>query len=377
MTKSFLFSLRPIAKTFRLASRQLALLASVGIASFIGIANTNAGGFREFKDSRTWCTIALSCSVSTSAKAYNGITTLSIRRHNPLSAPLELVLEAKDAFSAGDQIDFLIDDKELLHIELQPDDPAIGSTNYVVSQQSVVDSAIEDLKKGSQALIVLRKNGEQIDSQFSLAGTVASMLFLDEFQDLLDTPYAFHAIGTKKPNPRLNIESITRLDQVPRSILTNWFVGEEKECSFFSDTKMERLTFGDGFKMQIGTKGKSDGGTLYSLPCGTGGAYNQPYSLFFEPNDTTKLISQIPFRVNGKAQAKQEMPDAWNISWDFKNKNLESFFKGRGLGDCGSYSRWSLMNQNGTYFFNLKEMRVKDDCDGDYAGGPTKWPKVN
>ncbi|MCV6603503.1 MAG: DUF1176 domain-containing protein [Cohaesibacter sp.] len=341
-----------------------------------GNDTAQAGGFREFKDSRTWCNTALTCSASTSAKAYLGVTTLSIRRHNPLSSPVEIVLEAREDYTAGDQIDLFIDGKALLHIQVQPDDPSLGSSNYIVDHPGPVDAIIAAMKQGNQALIVLRKNGKQTNSHFSLAGTVASLLFLDEFQDLVGTPYAFHAKGPNKPSARLDVEAITRLDQIPKMMLDRWFRGDEALCSFFSDDRLERLAFGDGFKMRLGTRDTAEGGMLYSLPCGLGGAYNQPYEMFFASNDPNQPVRKIPFQRRGTVMADQDMPVAWNVDWTLKTKSLTSFFKGRGLGDCGSLARWSLVKGDAGYAFHLQDMRVKDECDGNYAGGPDKWPLV-
>lgn len=352
-------------------------LTAMGLFSLIGTHEGQANGFREFKDSRTWCSVAMTCSLTTSAQIYKGITSLSIRRHNPLSSPVELVIDVQKPLAVGDKIELFVDGYSQFHIQVQGDDPALGKTSYVVDQQGVVRSFIEAMKDGEEAQGVLHQAGGETESTFSLAGSIASMLFLDEFQNLVDTPYAFHAKGTKQPSPRLDIEAVSRLDQVPKALLNQWFVGEDKQCSFFNDKKMKRLTFGDGFKMRIGPKDMPGGGMLYSLPCGPGGAYNQPYALFFEANDAERKISSMPFTINGQIQPKQDMPEAWNVLWDLKSKTLESFFKGRGLGDCGSYSRWVLIKHGSSYAFDLRERRVKDDCDGNYAGGPEKWPRVH
>ncbi|MCV6601095.1 MAG: DUF1176 domain-containing protein, partial [Cohaesibacter sp.] len=129
-------------------------------------------------------------------------------------------------------------------------------------------------------------------------------------------------------------------------------------------------------KMRLGGRDAAEGGLLYSLPCGLGGAYNQPYEMFFAPNDSKQPVIKIPFQRRGTVMADQEMPVAWNVDWALKTKSLTSFFKGRGLGDCGSLARWSLVKGDDGYAFQLEEMRVKDECDGNYAGGPDKWPLV-
>jgi hypothetical protein len=67
---------------------------------------------------------------------------------------------------------------------------------------------------------------------------------------------------------------------------------------------------------------------------------------------------------------------AWNIGWDQPAKLLTAFFKGRGIGDCGSYDKWELGSGGEGLSFTLIEARVKDDCDGDDGGGIENWPLV-
>jgi hypothetical protein len=337
-----------------------------------------AMGYKTFKDSSTWCTISLSCSLSTSAKIYAGISTLSLRRHNDLSLPVELVLGSAKELSDGDWISLSIDGKLVADFNVNSSQLAPDRFSYIVTKPPIIQRFTEMMKKGHKAATTLIKVGEApVASQFSLAGSVASMLYLDEYQRLLDTPYAFHAKGNKTPLPRHAITAITKPEQVPHDILAGWFDGEEKTCSFFDDDKMERLYFGDGFRLTLSSPSLPKG-HIYSLPCGMGGAYNQPYILFFAPFDRAQPITEIPFvTAKGAGQGgPDEMPDAWNINWDFGSHSLESFFKGRGLGDCGSYSVWTLGPAQKGLQFTLRELRVKEDCDGNYDGGPQKWPRI-
>ena len=52
---------------------------------------------------------------------------------------------------------------------------------------------------------------------------------------------------------------------------------------------------------------------------------------------------------------------------------LTSFFKGRGLGDCGQYYIWQI--DEGTNSLQMIEERARDTCEGE-EGGPDTFPVV-
>jgi hypothetical protein len=101
-------------------------------------------------------------------------------------------------------------------------------------------------------------------------------------------------------------------------------------------------------------------------------AYNFGSILFaFEPSDPEKA-RLLSFRTLG---AKNNLISTYQLSspsYDEKTKILNTFHKGRGVGDCGASGeyRWSGKD------FELKRYWNKDECDGqpfDVEEQPTRW----
>ncbi len=70
-------------------------------------------------------------------------------------------------------------------------------------------------------------------------------------------------------------------------------------------------------------------------------------------------------------------PSPYNLDLDWKKRTLSSFFKGRGIGDCGSWFVWKLptLEEEATGIV-LTEQRLKGECDGSDGGGIENWPAL-
>lgn len=351
--------------------RLFAFCLALSSAAFLSgglIPSAKAQGYKQVKDVNVACKADMSCSLSLTPAAYEGITGFTLLRSNQLDLPVELELASQLPITKGTRFVISIDGKDTLTLFADPGGLSGTGETYKERNPDVVRWVIEGMKKGSIATIRQSSNGRSISTRFSLSGAVAGMIFMDEYQDLLDTPLALHIKGNYEPNDRIPIRGIKGKQDVPRVIWANWYQGEAKPCSFFDDGAGERLTYGDGFVL------KTRSGQLFGLPCGMGGAYNQPYAFFHVPDSDTKPIRAVPFLLDGNNVADGDMPEIWNMSFNARLFQLKSFFKGRGLGDCGTQSTWSLQDYQGQVFFEAVEIREKGDCDGNYAGGPDKWP---
>jgi len=110
---------------------------------------------------------------------------------------------------------------------------------------------------------------------------------------------------------------------------------------------------------------------LFVVPCGLPGAYNFLHTvLLFDTG--TKQVRTASLPIMGQ-RGPTLMDFAYNTDWDDKKSTLSAFFKGRGLGDCGSRSVWYW---EGGYYsnFELVEEYVKGNCDGKYDDWPQIWP---
>ena len=70
---------------------------------------------------------------------------------------------------------------------------------------------------------------------------------------------------------------------------------------------------------------------------------------------------------NGKKFAPtQTLSEA---DYDPNKKTISSFYKGRGIGDCGSMGEWSWTGTD----FKLKDYFFKEKCDGTSFAGQRRW----
>jgi len=98
------------------------------------------------------------------------------------------------------------------------------------------------------------------------------------------------------------------------------------------------------------------GKTLVLLPCGNG-AYNFTSRAYILAAGVKPVVAAFD---NPPGMAPDGPPDLVNAGFDAKTGRLESFSKGRGLGDCGSSESYVWDGA----MFRLVEQRVMSECRG-------------
>jgi len=185
---------------------------------------------------------------------------------------------------------------------------------------------------------------------------------VDEQQLRDGTVEALQVKGSKPAPVPPQLKLIETVEQIPADIRKD-FSDEMAVCGGASPGTFRNA---GGFETKI-----ADGLDLIGLPCGSPGAYNQPYAFYSRYENKTVPISLPTISDDGPTVTDT----AWNIDWTQKTLTLTAIFKGRGLGDCGIYDVWKATDSGeGRVRFVLVQERSKGDCDGNYAGGPEKWP---
>jgi hypothetical protein len=181
---------------------------------------------------------------------------------------------------------------------------------------------------------------------FSLSGSVATMLWIDEQQkrvgnsDEIDSPTG--VMGEAEFTPEQ--ETVDEIKKLSAQV----------ECS---DTGEER---------KIQSYHLPGGKALHLLPCFSG-PYNFTH-LFFA--DRGGDITQQFFADYSRDYGWTGTDQLFNIDFDPKTGRLHSFYKGRGVGDCGSAGEWVWHND----LFRLISFQAWDDCE---HGRPAEeWPVV-
>ena len=98
-------------------------------------------------------------------------------------------------------------------------------------------------------------------------------------------------------------------------------------------------------------------------------AYNSMERFFTVSDDVVAPSLFADYSDTSGWTGTAEMINSW---YDPARRQLTSFAKGRGLGDCGSIGRWRW--QNG--MFRMIEYRYQLECGGEATSDPEAWPLV-
>ncbi|MGJ8528991.1 DUF1176 domain-containing protein [Maritalea sp.] len=198
------------------------------------------------------------------------------------------------------------------------------------------------------------ENAKSVDIEFSLSGLTAALLWIDDQQGRVGYPRiaGWLPVDLKLAEPQLDIPK-----ELPPEILTTH--AKNDNCDTMSD-----LVHGADWEVhQV-----NNTTLLYVIPC-TAGAYNFGYS-FYTQSTEYKGVTKLLF-------ADYWAPMGWsgtdiliNPYYDPENRALTSFYKGRGIGDCGNFGEWVWED----YGFKMNSFHAKEKCDGEPGDFPQIFP---
>ena len=342
-----------------------------GFAVFLGLAVLLAGlagpasaaQFKRIRDISVSCTDGLTCDVS----AYNAqseLYTVIFRRAARPAAPVRLVLGVRETLTRGSEVGFSIDGRRVLTIPVSDLSYRAAVYEYIFDGEAEIAALIEAAKAGRELRVSYRSRGLDTVSAFSLNGFVAGLIFMDEVQGRVGREDALQADGGQAATDETDVRDIASFDDIPFQLRAEFGDREDAACGGLPQ---------DSFAGMNGFEARSIGDVwLIGLPCGAGGAYNQPFAFWERAGSRFRRVA-LPVMTD---EGPSTDDVAWNISWDQDSQELTGIFKGRGLGDCGVFNRWVWKEWTSGHVFILTESRAKDECDGDPAGGPENWPRV-
>lgn len=223
------------------------------------------------------------------------------------------------------------------------------------------DGLIEALRKGKVISVTARAGGQTARATVPLEGMAASLLFLDDTQNRVGHTDALVSKGDKPPSPMPPVTDIRSFADIPSAIRAN-FTKEDATCGGVDESMLSAL---GGF-----TRRYTATEALYIIPCGAPGAYNVPFVAYYQ---LESMLEQVQFPDMAK-EGPSVATTGYNLDYDEKSDTMTSFFKGRGLGDCGSFYKWKIAEGGAGRAFVLLRQTDKDDCDGKYGDGPESWP---
>ncbi|HWU63000.1 MAG TPA: DUF1176 domain-containing protein [Ensifer sp.] len=225
------------------------------------------------------------------------------------------------------------------------------------------DGLIEALRKGKVIAVTAHAGGQTAKASIPLDGMAASLLFLDDTQNRVGHTDALVSKGDKPPTALPPVTDIRTFADVPSAIRAN-FTNEDATCGGVDESTLSAL---GGF-----TRRYAETEALYVVPCGAPGAYNVPFVAYYQ---LESMLEQVQFPVMAK-EGPSVATTGYNLDYDEKNDTMASFFKGRGLGDCGSFYKWKISEGGAGRALILVKQTDKDDCDGKYGDGPESWAQA-
>jgi len=198
----------------------------------------------------------------------------------------------------------------------------------------------------------------EVSAMASLKGSSAALRFIDAEQGRAGTVTAAVAKGAKPasavpaPSPLPKIGFVRPAGALaPFTPAMRKALDKSSECGSVYEGGVGELPAADRFAL-------GGGKTLVLLPCGSG-AYNfstEPYILSAGAQPVLAKFDSSP----GITEAQDGRPTLVNASFDAKTGRLESYNKGRGIGDCGSAEAYVWDGA----MFRLVEARSMPECRG-------------
>lgn len=351
-----------LRKTHPFLSAPIAALTLAVLATAMPLT-TGAAEAREFKrirDVNVSCTNALRCDLFITNPRVT-LFTVGFRRAAAFEAPISLYLTLREPLTPGSEVRFVVDGIEALTVPAAGFSYRAAISEYSYSDQDAVRALFAAGKAGDRLQVTYRTRTGQSTAQFSLSGVVAGAIFMDEVQGRVGRDDALAAFGAAPQRPGEAARDVVVFDEVPER-LRIYYEGEGAPCAEFDGGLPASL---DGFELPL-----SDGSSVIGMRCGTGGAYNLPYAFWLNHAEGTERLA-LPVMTE---QGPSADTLAWNAYWDAATGELVAFNKGRGLGDCGVMTSWTFSEDQ--MRFVLKEMRVKDECDGVFDDSFASWPQL-
>lgn len=202
----------------------------------------------------------------------------------------------------------------------------------------------------------------------SLKGATAAIRAMDDRQKRVGTVTALVATGSKPASavpapPPLPIVTYRAPPATAPLQPTAAEIARMRKVTDCTSDEGEMAT-AESFRVDAAT-------TMVLLSCGHG-AYNMSsVPLILTGSGKTRAIRIAPFDYSGGVSDSKTAPYALltNAGWDDASARLQSYAKGRGIGDCGTAESWVWDGRK----LRLIEYTAMDECRGAFDGWPTLW----
>ncbi|MDB5553605.1 MAG: hypothetical protein JWL86_3589 [Rhizobium sp.] len=346
-----------------MTSRGLFVTACL-LSGLLSAGSAQAWTEKDIDKWNTSCSSGLTCSLRYE-DFFEEFGAFEIRRTGALNSDVVLWLPEPPGFSRsrdpGGVFRLDVDSKEVLRLTIEQLKFDAEEGEFVLADKASVQILLEAMKAGD----ALRLSYEGVTGKFSkdmnLAGFRGSLFFIDNVQGRRGRNDALLAVGQKVPEGP-DSKEIRSIDDIPASIRADFTVADGACTEGFIPDDIKRY---NGFDISI------SGSRLVLVPCGGGGAYNQPYALY--RGYYSGILSRISFP--DIAEGKPSVSEVeYNVDFDPATRIMTAFLKDNGLGICGLWHKWELTLDG---YLVLLEKRSWELCDDSYDGPesfPLEWP---
>jgi hypothetical protein len=229
------------------------------------------------------------------------------------------------------------------------------------------DDGYEVIPADAAALLRSLRSGRRLEVQggsapsgtVSLAGLSAALLYMDDRQKRVGTVTALAAVGSRPatavpPPPTLPRVLERRPSSARQPIKIAWAQTARWRRAADCDPEIG----GRDNRLEVRPL---DARTTLALVLCTGGAYNMTSLVLVaqRPDGSDLRPARFDYSAsNGERTGAHVPPDG--AYWDEEQGRLASFFKGRGLGDCGAGQRWAWDGA----MFRLIHAEAMGECRG-------------
>ena len=324
-------------------------------AAVLAIAGAHAvtpGKVQTFKDWTVGCDNGLSCQAVALMPDGPADDALSLVITRPAGATAPLAIEMSGFTTKADRYRVVIDGRVAQTGNMQ-----VGSESIKLSGANATKLA-RAMAKG-KAMRVIDGSGADLGAA-SLNGASAALRYIDSEQGRAGSRGAVIAVGPKMATakktvlPVITVKKITPTDVLPdASALVA--LSESSPCA------AERFGSTEDTAYSLGT-GPKGAQALVLLNCGAG-AYNFSTGVYIGQADKAGKWTFAPAAFDYGATGfsdDSKIPILVNSDWDATTQTINSYAKGRGLGDCGSSESWIW---DGTSF-RLTTATIMGECRG-------------
>ncbi len=310
---------------------------------------------RSFKDWTASCDDAGYCSAASGPNLAPDAPkyTLVIARH-AAQTYWEIALDTRNQ-PAGDYADIIaaVDGRSEV-FAANSEAGSFGQAGMVYFLGDKAQILMDGLVPGTEVRFDFNDGSDTARSaRFALSGLSAAMLWIDEQQGRLGServassvPHGLAPAGASSAPPvGIPAELIERMAADP-------------ECEPMHTLANRYDSWSD--------PALAPDRTLYILPCWSG-AYNFGWKVFVGGYGSYDALA---FADYSETLGWTGATSLANVDYDPATKTLTAYYKGRGLGDCGSSGIWRWHE----YGFRMLEFRAKEACDGE--GEPMEFPVV-